>query len=266
MLKLKNYWKNNSCAVKKFGIWLKATIAGLTTSAYVQGNIKLAMYVLIAGGLVDLLLQFLPPDEPGKPNQGNGIITAIALVMVLFTFTSCRIIKPEVDTTKTDSTYTTFKQIDIKVAGAKVHKGLDLDSLFRASLMQRDQRRADSIANLKAELQFKKDSIAALKAGKPIPPAPVLIPPKPNVQYVTDPQTKAQLSYWIDEYGKLQLGCESKDQVVSTLQAQVNKLTKQVTTQKLIVPETPKWNYIAMAVLATLLIISVMLNFFNRKS
>ena len=98
-----------------------------------------------------------------------------------------------------------------------------------------------------------------------MPDKPLLKPPAPKKQFVTDPQTKAQLSYWIDAYGKLQLACESKDQTVQTLQPVVNKTTKDVTKTTVIVKETPKWNWIAMAMLATLLGISVIINLINRK-
>jgi len=194
------------------------------------------------------------------------IIAAMLLMVSALMFNSCSVIKPEVDHTQTDSTVTSFKQVDIKLQGAKVFAGVNIDSLYHAALMARDQRSEDSIARLNMELKYKQDSIAALKANKPVPPKPIYIQSPPQKQFVTDPETKAQLSYWIDAYGKFQISCESKDQTIHSLQAQVTKLTKDITTQKLLVDKTPTWNWIAMAVLATLLVISVLINFLNRKS
>lgn len=281
MIKLKNYWRATSPKIKKLSLWLKSTIGALALSAYATSEVKTGFYLLIAGAIIDGVLQLLPPDDSiggyqpntcvntPAPNGGSGvpnkILTVIALLGLLL-IGSCRVIKPEVDHTKTDSTITSYKQFDIKVPGAKVFAGLNMDSLYHAALMARDQRSEDSILRLNMELKYKQDSINALKANKPIPVKPVYIPSPPKKQYVTDPQTKAQLSYWIDAYGKFQISCESKDQTIKTLQAQVTKLTKDVTTQKLLVDKTPVWNWIAIAVLATLLAISLLINFINRKS
>lgn len=270
MLKLKNYWRATSPKIKKMSLWLKSTIGALALSAYATSEVKTGFYLLIAGAIIDGVLQLLPPDQDATKANKSAIkgaaVVALVIMASMFALSSCRVIKPEIDHTKTDSTITTYKQVDIKLPGAKVFAGLNMDSLYHAALMAKDQRSEDSILRLNMELKYKQDSIAALKANKPIPAKPVYIPSPPQKQYVTDPQTKAQLSYWIDAFGKFQITCESKDQTIHSLQAQVTKLTKEVTTQKLLVDKTPAWNWIAMAVLATLLVISLIINFINRKS
>jgi hypothetical protein len=257
---LNNYWKETSCRVKKIGLVLRGLVTALTTNAYVQGDLKMAFYVLLAGAVLDILLQFLPPDSPATANSEScaisGTGSAIAVIALLMLFTgACSIIKPGVDIIKTDSTYTTYKQVDLKLAGATVTKAVDLDSLFHASLMARDQRNADAIASMK----YKQDSFSALEANKLLPAKPLYIQTKPIVQYFTDPQTKAQLSYWVDQYGKLQLGCESKDQVVHSLQTEVNKLSSQTTTKTVVVTKTPNWNWMVMGAEGILLLICIVI-------
>lgn len=247
MISLKNYFKETSPKVKKFGLWLKGLIGTAAATTYMQNDAKTAFYLMLAGAVITGLLDLLPPDQPGDNSSstanaaGNVALALIALLM-LVSLAGCTVVKPEVDRTKTDTTITSFKQVDIKVKGAKVIAGIDMDSLYHAALMARDQRKDDSIAMLK----FKNDSLASIKAGKPVPQRPQFVVRPPIKQTVTDPESKAQLTYWIDQYGKLQLGCESKDQVIKTLQAQITKLTKDTTVTTKVVTQTPGWNKFVM--------------------
>ncbi len=268
MINIKNYFKETSVRVKKFGLYLKGIIGTASGAAYIQNDAKLAFYFLIGGALITGLLELLPPDNETTPADKSAMNGAavIAGLLMLFMVGSCTVLKPEVDRTKTDTTITSFKQVDLKIKGAKVFAGINLDSLYHAALMAKDQRADDSIARLNLELKYKKDSIAALQANKPIPQKPIYIPSPPQKQYVTDPDTKAQLAYWVDAYGKFQITCESKDQTIHTQQAEITKLTKDVATQMLLQNKTPTWNCIAIAALATLLVISVLINVFNRKA
>jgi hypothetical protein len=277
---LKNYWTETATSVKKIGLALRALITTVAGTGFIQGDVKMAFYVVIAGGILDFILQNLPPDKPNTPGStpanvggyqptsdiksapptgGSGVPALIIALLLLFCVTSCTVVKPQVDRTKTDSTYTTYKQVDIKLTGAKVYAGLNLDSLYHVALMNKDQYKDDSIARLNVELKYKQDSIAALKADKPIPQRPVYIPSPPVKQYVTDPQTKAQLSYWIDAYGKFQITCEAKDQTIATLQAQVNKLTTDKTVTVSVVYKTPEWNKYVMIVLGVLLVVAIVI-------
>ncbi len=254
---LNNYWAETATSVKKIALALRTFVGTITASAYVQGNVQLAFYILLVGAIIDFLLNFLPPDKPG--NSGTPSIpqinlgTAVIFILALF-ITSCSIIKPQVNTIQKDSTYTTFKPIDLKVKGAKVNAGINLDSLYRASLFVRDQQKDDSILKLTLMVKYKTDSIAAIKANKPIPTRPVINYGQPTKIYVTDPQTKAQLSYWIDQYGKLQLGCEAKDQTVQTLQATITNLKSKETITTVVAFKTPGWNWIAIGCLSALVL------------
>ena len=268
----KNYFQHTSIAVKKVALALRALVATATGSAFVQGEVKLAFYVLIAGGLLDFILQLLPPStadaQPGSnsstpsagpsPGAAACLVWLVALSMV---YVSCTVIKPGTNTSKTDSTYTTYKQVAIDVKGATVTAGLNMDSLFHAALMAKDQRAEDSIGRLNMEVKYKTDSLTALKAGNAIPAKPVYIQLPPQKQYVTDPNTKAQLTYWIDAYGKFQITCEAKDQTITSLQAQVTKLTKQVSSTTVTVPQTPVWAKVVMWLEGVLLLICIIILF-----
>jgi hypothetical protein len=270
---LKNYWAETACSVKKIGLALRGLVATVSGAAFIQSDVKMAFYVLLAGGLLDFVLQNLPPDKPGTPGDGTAstdrvapVIGAVVLAFLMMFCSSCSVIKPQVNTTKTDSTYTTYKQVDIKLKGATVLAALNIDSIYHVALMNKDQYKDDSIARLNMELKYAKDSLADVIANKPIPPKPVYIPTAPQKEYVTDPQTKAQLSYWIDAYGKFQIQCDSKDQTITTLQAQVNKLSTDKTTTIDVAYKTPAWNKFLMIlegaiilVLAIILIIKIIL-------
>lgn len=242
MIRFRNYFKENSKSVKKFSLALKGFIGSISVSAYANNDVKLAFWLLMAGAALDFFIQFLPEDTeiPGK----NGVITLLVLASFLC-LSGCKVIKPGTDTLKTDETNISYKEQDVKVAGASVNTSLNTDSLIKAAL------------RIKAKFKF--DSTQAVLAGKPIPPAPK------QKQTFTDPQSKAQLTYWLDQYGKLQITCESKDQVVKMLVAEVTRLTKEVTKKIEIIEKTPVWNWIAISVLGTLFLISVLLNVLTLK-
>lgn len=175
---------------------------------------------------------------------------AIIIACSLFTVSalhSCKVIQPEKSYSKVDSTTTKFTPVDVNVKGAKVGTSLNIDSL-------------KAVYQRKIE-QYRIDSAAAAAKGLAIPP-----PPETDKESLTDPQTKAQLTYWIDKYGKLQLGCESKDQVVTMLTAEITRLTKEVTNQKQLVKEIPGWAVMLFGVLGTLFFISLLFNIILFKT
>jgi hypothetical protein len=260
-INIKNYWQDNSKSVKKLLLWLKAMAAMMVGSAYIQGEVKLCFYIMLITGILDGLLQLLPPDAGDK---GAAVPPAATALLLLCLFAaSCSVIKPGTNTTSVDSTVTVFKPVDFKVIGAKVTKGIDMDSLYHAALMARDQRLADSLAYLQLRNKWLSDSLAAAKANKPLPPKPVYIPAKPKIQYVTDPQTKAQLSYYIDAFGRLNMGCEAKDRTIQVLQQTVTRLQKQVSQTTQIAYKTPWYNWLLIGVFAALLCISLIKNLFK---
>lgn len=170
--------------------------------------------------------------------------------LLLLVVASCKVIRPGVDTEKTENTDIKYKQHDINVKGAKVGSSIDFDSL------------RNEVEKQKARLaQYQIDSANAVANGKPLPPKP-----KETKSTFTDPQSKAQLTYWFDQYGKLQLSCESKDQTVSFLAAEVTRLSKEVTKKTEVAYQTPVWNWILITVLSTLLIISTILLTTRKRS
>jgi hypothetical protein len=254
MINVKNYWEETSPSVKRLILWLKGIIGLVSVSSFIQGDPRFSFWFLIAGIVIDGLLQLLPPDTIVKAGT-KAVCLFICFIATTASLTGCFSKRSVVEHSVTDTTTTNYKQVAYAYKGAKVVAGLNMDSLYHAALIDKDQRLEDSVTNLKIENKYKQDSIAALKAGHPVPAAPVLIQPKPDVKYVTDPQSKAQLTYWIDQYGKLQVGCESKDQTLQLMVAQVTKLRteldKKVTT--ITVTAIPKWIWF-------LLIPSILLN------
>lgn len=170
----------------------------------------------------------------------------IVLILFVLSFSACRIIKPQTDTVKTDTTFTTYKQTEVSIAGAMVGASANLDSL-KAAYERKITR-------------YRIDSAAAAAAGKAIPQKP-----EPDKRTFTDPATKAQLTYWMDEYGKLQITCESKEQVVSLLTAEVTRLSKEVTKITEVAFKTPVWCWVVIGVLSTLLAISLILNIILKR-
>jgi hypothetical protein len=242
MIKLKNYWEESSTSVKKLLLWLKGIIALASGTAFIQGEAKICFYVLIGGAALDGLLQLLPADTNIDVKPGaKALFLVVCLSAVAASFTGCWSQRPVVEHSVIDTTVTTYKPVDYQYKGATVHAGLKLDSLFKAALIARDQFKEDSITNSQIIARYKADSAKAAQTGKPLPQAPVMINPQPVVKYVTDPQTKAQLSYWIDKYGKFQLGCESKDQTIQMLVAQVNRLRSDTTKTTVTVFKIPKF-------------------------
>lgn len=159
---------------------------------------------------------------------------------------SCQVLKPATEHSKTDETSINYRTQNLNLKGAKVGTSLNIDSLFASN--------ADRIK------KYKIDSANAVASGKPLPPAP-----QTEKKYITDPQTKAQLSYWMDQYGKLQIGCESKDQALSLLIPEITRLTTEISKKTEIAYKTPVWCWIALSVLGTLLVISVLINVFTIK-
>ncbi|WEK18181.1 MAG: hypothetical protein P0Y49_15425 [Candidatus Pedobacter colombiensis] len=152
---------------------------------------------------------------------------------------SCRSVQPVVSSVlKTDSLITTYKQESLLIKGAKVEERLDLDSLI---LVARSVRAA-----------YLKDSVLAVREGRE-----VVRTMSTAIREFTDPSTKAALSYWIDEYGRLNIGCESKDQTIQLLIAQVKQLQKEITTAQKIEYKTPWYNYLIILTLLAALLLTI---------
>ncbi|MBD3748940.1 MAG: hypothetical protein IE931_05545 [Sphingobacteriales bacterium] len=226
---LGNYFKENTPLIKKTTLALKGLIGTLAVSQYAQGDPKLAFWLLVAGAVIDFALQFFPPDK-------NTLKAVIILFAFSALFSGCKIIKPKEVTTIKDSVAINYRTVDVPVKGAKVSQSINVDSLFSVWL--------------KKYKQYQKDSTAAVHSGKPIPARPEL----PH-QKVTDPQSKAELTYWIDQYGKLQASCESKDQVLKAVVAEINKMRQEITKKDVVVTKMPVLGWLLIGSLSALIIL-----------
>ena len=221
---LKNYFKENSSAIKKLSLALRGLIGTLAASTYVTNNVNLAFWLLALGALLDFALQLLPPDA--TPADTAKKVLLIAAITTVLLAPGCKVIKPETSTIKKDSTIINYKHVDIDVPGAIVSHSVNVDSLMKA------YQAAVAVGNKAA------------------------LPP----MVVTDPNLKAQLKIWVDQFGQLQASCESKDQTVQALVTEVTRLSQEVTKKTEVVKETPKWNWIVLGALSALLIASILLN------
>jgi hypothetical protein len=244
MITLTNYWRETSPKIKKLSLWLKGSIATLAASAYASSNDKLGFWLLVAGAVISGILECLPPDD-GNNTNGSIVAPVVICIFAATLFSSCRVVKPQTNTVIKDSTITRIDTVRVTVPGAYVSSGFNCDSLVKKWMMERDH--------------YKQDSTNAANNKQPIPPRP-----KPVIQYITDPQTKAQLSYWIDQAGRVQVGCEAKDQKITELQKEITRLhSVSITTitPPIIKQVTPWWNWLLIGVLATLFIISIITRF-----
>lgn len=222
---LGNYFKENSKTIKKVSLALRTLIGTMAMSAYVSNDAKMAFWFLFAGAVIDFLLQLLPEDP--KPDETAKFIILVVLVGALLS--SCKITKPETQTIIKDSVSINYRTIDVPVKGATVYQMVNVDSLQKA--WQQSQ------------------TVGKPTAGKPV--------------VIIDPQSKAELKVWVDQYGKLQASCESKDQTVKALVAELTHMRQKIEKKTEIVKETPKWCYIALTILGTLLTMSVLINVFT---
>lgn len=197
----------------KISLGLRTLIASVSGMEYVQGNTDLAFYYLVAGAIIQFLIQVL------SPKQTN---TLIPIIIFLFLFTSgCRTrTTPEVFNSSLDSSWIENQKVPLKLDGAKAGASVNTDSLLKA---QKDSN------------------------GKITPSAPVI---------VNDPNMRAQLKYWMDQYGKLMLECEAKaiDTVVDVpVKRRLVILQKTIVKHPVVVEVIPKW-------IQFLLLISVVAN------
>lgn len=243
MLKFENIFKPTAASVVKLSLSLRILIGVLASASYVQNKPGLSFGLLVAGAILDFVLQMLPQNVTVK-NGANTVLIVVGLVAGA-ALVGCKTLRPTSERQVTDSTTVTYKKQAVEVLGASVLQTINTDSLF-----------AVWRSKLK---QFKQDSALASAAGLPIPKPPVLAK-----RTVTDTQTKAQLTYWIDQYGKLQVGCESKDQTIQVLVAETNRLRQEIKTTPVIVKETPLHNWIIIGALGGLLVLALVKLFFKN--
>jgi Bacteriophage holin family len=153
-----------------------------------------------------------------------------AIVILIVGLSSCRVIRPGINNTieKIDSTYITYKQVSYAVKGASVSNAINMDSLFQ--VLKASLKPASTGTNL--------DSLFSSFTAS--------LNTKHDTTMVTDPNTKVQLKYWYDAYGKLQMSCTSKDETIQLLVAEVKNLRKEISTSKQTIVDykMPRWGWL----------------------
>jgi hypothetical protein len=219
---LNNLFKNSSKRITKLSLALRALIGTISMAAYVQSDIQLAFWFLVIGAVLDFVIQLLPPETEIK--TGAKILVGLVAISVLC-FSGCsKKVHPESITVSVkDSTIINYKSVDVPIPDFKVNQGVNIDSLLSA---------------------FK----AADANGSTIQTVPVI---------VKDESGKVQLQYWLDQHGKLQITCESKDQTIQMLVAEVTKARNETKTVYKTDFKTPAWNYVIIILLGCALILSL---------
>ncbi len=210
-------------------------------------------------GMQRLSLNKLTESSKEKQPPNTGGVASICLLgfVSVLALSSCRVIKPQTDyrLTQKDTTIINYKKVDIQVPGATVTNNINLDS-FAHVIANRFIAAGNSNVN--------KDSLinalqASFKAGL-----------KTDTVRVIDSQNKAELKYWVDQYGKLQMSCTSKDQMVNAMLAEVTKLRATFESSKKteIVYKMPWWGWLlcgASILIMLLFIVSLILDYKRKK-
>jgi phage-related holin len=164
-------------------------------------------------------------------SETNKNLTILIAVMLLGV--SCKTIAPQIDTSfeAKDTSITHYKPVDVAVKGADVVTPFDFskflvpttgDFYIKNPEFKGLETKLDSILTIYAKAKFGKDTVK-----------------------IFDQTNKVALKYWVDEFGKLQIQCSSKDQTIQLLVAEVTKLRKETEKKRetVIVKEMPKWGW-----------------------
>jgi phage-related holin len=192
-----------------------------------------AMRILIIGINKNSLNKVADDAEAAS---GTNTADAAKLVVIGFAFillSGCKTIRPGVDNSysKSDTTITNYKPVDVQYKGATVGASFNYDSAMGLMFTKWVKMLPVAQQSLNMDSLYKVFK-GSLKTGE--------------IKTVTDPQTKVQLQYWVDEFGKLQMTCSSKDQTIQMMVAEITRLTKEVTAKKTVevVKEMPWWGWV----------------------
>lgn len=148
----------------------------------------------------------------------KALLTLLSLVLLA----GCGVTKKTSNYSYVDSSWVTHKKISIPVPGG-LTSSVNLDSV--------------------------RDSW--LKPGEPLSAIPSQIVNK--VFYVKDTSGRAELRYWFDANGKMYAECSAKDQTITTLVAENNRLIKENKVTSKQVRRLPVWIYVALGVIILIL-------------
>lgn len=200
----------------------------------------------------------LPNPSENKSSSSQTTSTLVLLIIAgtvsVLAFSSCKLIKPGTNTSysKTDTTMTTYKPVAVEVKGGTVVNNVNVDSLAR-EIVKRMLQGNNSNANVDSILNV-------IKAG---------LKPLRDTVRVTDPNSKAELKYWMDENGKLQMSCSAKDQQVTLMVAEITRLTKEISSIKKteVAYRMPWWGWILVgwAIFSTILLAIAVFILYKRR-
>jgi len=184
----------------------------------------------IFSGLLTILT--LGIDKLSSIKKPSDTVKMIAVATTIGLVASCKVIKPETtnSTDKSDSTIIKKEYVPVLVPGANVAGSINYDSLYK---IWRNTLPTNA-SNTNTDSLFK----AFLKTFK-----------TGEKTTIVDPNSKVQLEYWMDAYGKLNISCSSKDQTLQLLTTEITRLTKIATQAKKVevVVKAPQWAWISLA-------------------
>lgn len=188
-----------------------------------------------------------PFAKLAENDSGKTLTVLIAILLGI----GCKTIAPQNNTSfeAKDTSITNYKKLDVEVKGADVKRPFDFsqflvplsgDFYIKNPELKGLAPKLDSILSLYAKAKFGKDTVK-----------------------IFDPTNKVALKYWVDEFGKLQIQCSSKDQTIQLLVAEVTKLRKESEKkqQVILVKEMPGWGWFIIGCAGVLAILGLIVLF-----
>ncbi len=212
----KGYWRTTPKFCLKLSLGLRGLIGTIAASAYVQGEPRMAFWLLVAGAALDFLIQCQHDCENLK--NGNGA-AAVALIIVLFylaTGTGCRTIKMATKETHLDSSWVTQKKVDVHVAGGTT-----------------EAANMDSLRGIIRELAGRGSGLATVVHDT--------LPGATDTVKIMDASGRAELRLWMDARGKMYADCSAKDQTIRALVNENNRLVRDNKSVVKTVYRLPPW-------------------------
>lgn len=246
----KKFFAPTPVRIKKILLALKGFIGAIAVSNYFNGNKDVAFWFLVAGAFVDFLLN-CTVDKDGTPPAANFFKPALFIIIASVLLTSCKVVKPARENfhSVTDSVITNYKPVDVPVTGASVTDSISPFAWGGISHLLTLDTTTPKLITFNGNLK------------------PFKTPLKRDTVRVTDPQTKVQLKYWFDAYGKLQMQCSSKDTTLQIMMAEITRLHNDVSVEKKseVVYKMPKWGWVVVGIALFACAVLALETFFKNK-
>lgn len=218
----KRYFKPTPKKLLRISLAMRTMIGTISGAAYFDGKKDAAFWFLIAGAVVDFLINCQTDDrKPSKPYIDKVLL--ILFGSIVLTSSCSRKVSETITISKTDSTWMTKKLVDIPVKGGAT-AGINMDSL--KSLME--QYMMNTSGSNPSEITRIVEKTFS----------------------IPDTSGRYELRYWMDASGQLFAQCVGKDQVIQTLVEQNNRLIKEVQEKKKTVVKyrLPVWTWLGLGV------------------